>query len=328
MQNLFNIPWLSLLVFSLIIATSNVAMAEIKPQTLTYKKVGDLQIQANVFRPESAVKRPVVLWIHGGALMMGSKKGVPKQLTTLCERENFVLVSLDYRLAPEAKIPEIIEDLKDGMNWIRSAGPDLFGADPEKMVVAGASAGGYLAMMSGIATKTPPTAIVAYWGFGDIDGKWTTSPSEFYRKKMSLISKEDAYAALSKDVLTNTDNVKGRGRGNLFIYFKQNGLWAKEASGFDPETEPEKFIPLCPIKNLSPKYPPILMLHGTADTDVPYEKSVEMAEALKRLNRPYELITIEKGGHGLWGGDRKLIEKAFQRSTEYIREQLTKSDKP
>ena len=327
MQNLFNTPSLFLSVLSLIIVTSNVAMAEIKPQTLTYKKVGDLEIQANVYRPENAVKRPVVLWVHGGALMMGSKKGVPKQLTTLCEREKFVLVSLDYRLVPEAKIPDIIEDLRDGMNWIRSAGPELFGADPEKMVVAGASAGGYLAMMSGIATEVPPTAIVAYWGFGDVDGKWTTTPNEYYRKKMSLISKEDAYAAVSPKVLTNTDNVKGRGRGNLFIYFKQNGLWAKEASGFDPETEPEKFIPLCPIKNLSPKYPPILMLHGTADTDVPYEKSVEMAEALKRLGRPYELITIEKGGHSLWGGDRKLIEKAFQRSMEYIREQLTKSDK-
>lgn len=328
MRSSSSFQWCSLLVSLLILAASSVAIAEIKPNTLTYKKVGDLEIQADVYRPENGVNRPVVLWIHGGALMMGSKKGVPKQLKALCEKEKFVLVSLDYRLAPEAKIPEIIEDLKDGMNWIRVSGPELFGADPQKMVVAGASAGGYLAMMSGIVTKTPPTAIVAYWGFGDIDGKWTTTPNEYYRKKMSLISKEDAYAALSKEVLTNTDNVKGRGRGNLFIYFKQNGLWAKEASGFDPVSESEKFIPYCPIKNLTDKYPPILFLHGTADTDVPYEKSVAMVEELKRLKRPYELITIEKGGHGLWGGDRNLIEKAFKRSTEYIREQLTESDKP
>ncbi|NQT11508.1 MAG: hypothetical protein HQ582_02085 [Planctomycetes bacterium] len=44
---------------------------------------------------------------------------------------------------------------------------------------------------------------------------------------------------------------------------------------------------------------------------------------LKRLGRPHELITVENGGHSLWGGDPKLIEQAFARSIEYIHEQLS-----
>ncbi len=59
-------------------------------------------------------------------------------------------------------------------------------------------------------------------------------------------------------------------------------------------------------------------LHGTADKDVPVEQSISMARELKRHGVAHEVITIEGGGHSLWGGDRKLIEKAFKRSTEYI----------
>jgi acetyl esterase/lipase len=297
--------------------------AELKRSTFVYKTVGDVEIHADVHRPDRSDKRPVIAWFHGGALMMGSRQGVPRQLQELSQREGYVLVSFDYRLAPEVKIPQIIDDVRDGLDWVRRSGPELFGADPDRLVVAGASAGGYLTMMSGIAVDPPPTALVAYWGFGDVDGKWTTEPNEHYRKRMPLVSEDDAWAAVGKEVVTHTDKTNGRARGNFFIYLKQNGLWAKVASGFDPNTEPEKLAPLCPIKNLSPEYPPILMLHGTADKDVPCEQSVEMARALERLGRPHELITIENGGHSLWGGDSKLIEQAFARSMEYIREQLS-----
>ena len=112
---------------------------------------------------------------------MGSRPAVPKQLIELAEKESFVLVSLDYRLAPETKLPKIIEDLTDGISWVANDGPELFFADTSKIVVAGASAGGYLALMSGVISARP-TAIVSYWGFGDIDGKWTTEPNDAYRK--------------------------------------------------------------------------------------------------------------------------------------------------
>ncbi len=56
---------------------------------------------------------------------------------------------------------------------------------------------------------------------------------------------------------------------------------------------------------------------------MPYQCSTDMVEALKKAGVAHELITIENGGHSLWGGDRKLIEQAFARSMEYIDEQLS-----
>ena len=77
-------------------------------QTHTFKTVGDLKIQADVYRPDDTKVRPVVVWIHGGALVMGSRKSVPQNLLDLCRDEGYALVSIDYRLAPEVKLPEIV----------------------------------------------------------------------------------------------------------------------------------------------------------------------------------------------------------------------------
>ncbi len=289
-----------------------------------YKFVGDLKIRADVYRHDHSVKRSVIVWLHGGALIMGSRSMVPQQLKDLAREERFVLVSLGYRLAPEAQLQEIISDLRDGIDWIHESEPELFDADPSRVVVAGASAGGYLALMSGFDSEHRPTAIVSYWGFGDVDGDWTTKPSEAYRKG-KLISKEDAWAGVGGGVLTETNKQNGRGRSTFFLYLKQTGRWINAVSGLDPTTDRAKLTPYCPVRNVTPEFPPTLFLHGTADRDVPVEQSISMARELEKHGVPNESIIIERGGHGLWGGDRKLIEQAFKRSTEFIRERLRAS---
>lgn len=288
----------------------------------SFKTVGRVKLQADVYRHDDEIARGVIVWLHGGALIMGTRTGVPKQLADLAKESGFVLVSLDYRLAPEAQLPEIIGDLKDGLKWVRESGPELFHADASRIVVAGASAGGYLALMSGVVSDPPPLAIVSYWGFGDVDGDWTTKPSEAYRKG-KLIAKEDAWAGVGDQVLTATNQKNGRGRSVFFLYLKQTGQWINAVGGFDPETDRDQLTPFCPVRNVSPSFPPTLFLHGTADKDVPVGQSIAMAAALKRHGVAHEVITIEGGGHSLWGGDPKLIDQAFERSVEYIRERLS-----
>jgi acetyl esterase/lipase len=106
---------------------SAAADATLVKRTYTYKTVGDCEIRADVYRPEGDAMRPVVVWIHGGALIVGSRQGVPGNLKALCRAEGFILVSIDYRLAPEVKVPTIIEDLQDAIRWVREKGPELNG---------------------------------------------------------------------------------------------------------------------------------------------------------------------------------------------------------
>jgi acetyl esterase/lipase len=291
-------------------------------KTYTYKTVGDCRIQADVYRADDSVVRPGVVWMHGGALIVGSRQGVPGGLRDLCRDQGYVLISIDYRLAPEVKLPGIIEDVRDAWAWIRKEGPALFHVDPDKLLAAGGSAGGYLTMMTGIAIDPPPVALLAYWGYGDVDGPWYTEPSTHYRQTVPLIPKEEAYQAVGTKVLTGTEGPEGKARARFYLYLRQNGLWTKEVTGFDPDTERHKLDPYCPVRNVTPQYPPILMIHGTVDTDVPYEESAAMARELARQGVEHELITVPGGGHGLGGGDKERIADAHAKALEFVRRKL------
>jgi acetyl esterase/lipase len=297
---------------------SAVASGEEAPfvkKTYTFKTVDQVDVQLDLHRHQDDRVRPVLAYLHGGALIMGSRTGVPRQLLDLCQREGIALVSIDYRLAPEVKLPAIIEDVRDAFRWLRKEAGRLH-LDVDRLVVSGGSAGGYLTMMCGIAIEPRPKALVAYWGYGDVDGAWYTEPSAFYRKQ-PLVKKEDAFAGVNKGILTGSDNPQLQGRRRFYLYLRQNGLWTKEVTGFDPE-EREKLDPYCPVRNITRVYPPILMIHGTTDDDVPYELSAAMAKELERKNVPHELITVVGAGHGLAGGDPKMVEDAHKRAAAFI----------
>ena len=305
-------------------AACDAAEAPFEKKTYVYKRVGDCTIEADVYRADDAVVRPVVVWIHGGALIMGSRQGVPGRLLDLCRTEGFALVSLDYRLAPEVKLPAIIEDVQDALGWIRREGPTRLNVDPKRMVVAGGSAGGYLTMMTGICVEPRPTALVAYWGYGDVDGAWYTSPSPHHGNAASLLPLEEMLAAVGGKPITGSDRdlPTRQARGHYYRYLRQNGLWTKEVSGFDPETERAKLDPYCPVRNITSEYPPILMIHGTEDKDVPYEESAAMARQLARHHVSHELVTVPGGGHGLGGGDPEVIAAAHAKALSFVKRYL------
>lgn len=317
---------LSLLVTAIGIAADNDAKtAAEKPLVKTthvYKTVGDVKVEADVYRPEGTEARPVVVWIHGGALIVGSRSQVPKPILELCTRERFVFVSLDYRLAPEVKLPEIAADVQDGFRWLHEQGPKLFGADTRRIVVTGGSAGGFLTMLSGAIVQPKPTALVAYWGYGDIDGEWTRSKSTHHG---APVSRDEALAGVGKKVLTNTDDpAEGKARGGYYRHLRQTGGWSLGVTGIDAEKEPGKLDRFCPVKQITRDYPPILMIHGTKDTDVPYFCSADMARELTKQGVKHELLTIEGAEHGLRDGDPKKVAEANARAREFIKEQLAK----
>src|SRR5262249_26764684 len=160
---------------------------------------------------------------------------------------------------------------------------------------------------TGVRLKNKPRALVAYWGYGDVDGEWYVKPSEHYRKAAPLVAKEEALKGVGGKVLTGSEtDFDGKARGRYYLYLRQNGLWTKEGTGFDPATEKAKLDPYCPVRNVTAAYPPTMLVHGTEDTDVPYELSANMAKEFERNKVPYELITVRGAGHGLSGGDKKL----------------------
>jgi acetyl esterase/lipase len=289
--------------------------------THTFKKVGDLGIKADVYGYDDDKPRPVVVWIHGGALINGHRESVPKWLADECVTSGNVLVSIDYRLAPETQLPEIIKDVEDAFAWIADKGPELFHADPKRIAVVGGSAGGYLTLTAGFRAKPRPIALVSLWGYGDLVGDWYSKPSPHPRHQQSKLSREEAYKQVSGPPVSDSRDRKGDG-GAFYQFCRQQGLWPKAVSGWDPHQEPEKFFKYMAVKNVTAEYPPTLLIHGDKDTDVPYEQSVMMDEQLTKNNVEHRLITLTGGEHGLAGADAQAIQQAYADAVAFLRKHL------
>ena len=288
-----------------------------KPVRTTYefKRAGDCTIRADVYRSPGLDVRPVVLWLHGGALIMGSRHGIDRAFLDSLVKAGYVVVSIDYRLAPETKLPDILTDVQDAYRWVREQGPGLFQANPEEIAVAGGSAGGYLTLMTGYLVEPRPRALVSFWGYGDIAGAWYSRPDPFYTRQ-PLVPKDEAYHAVGSHVLSESMGRNNRSR--FYLYCRQQGLWPKEVAGHDPDKEPKAFDPWCPVRNISARYPPTLLVHGSKDADVPYEQSEAMAKELKRQGVEHELITIPDAGHGLTGVPPTVVAKTQAQALAFI----------
>ena len=282
-----------------------------------YKKVDDLEIRADVYRVDDRKEKPVVVWIHGGALINGHRESVPDRLKTSLIEAGYLIVSIDYRLAPETKLPEIVRDVEDAFAWIRKEGPELFQANSKRIAVMGGSAGGYLTLTAGFRVEPRPTVLISFWGYGDLIGDWYSTPSLHARHHQSKLSETEARAQISGPPVSDSRERNGEG-GAFYQFCRQKGIWPQEVSGWNPKTQPQNFDAYMPVKNVTKDYPPALLIHGTVDTDVPYEQSVLMAEQFKKHNVFHRLISIPDAEHGLSGGDPKLIDEGYNAVVPFL----------
>lgn len=286
--------------------------------TCVYKTVDGHAIYADVYRSNDDARRPTLVYIHGGALIMGSRSGIDETVRNRYVAAGFGLVSIDYRLAPETKLPAIADDLDDAFRWVRTVAADHYRLDPRRVAVVGHSAGGYLALLSGVRVTPRPTAIVSYYGYGDIVGPWYSQPDPFYCQQ-SLVPESEARAAVGNRPVSDARGPENAQRGRFYLYCRQQGLWPREVAGVDPDADPDFFTPYCPERNVTRDYPPILLLHGDQDTDVPYEQSTLMARRLRAAGVEHELITIEGGGHGFDRAvERQDVARAVDRALAFL----------
>ncbi|AGK52382.1 alpha/beta hydrolase [Bacillus sp. 1NLA3E] len=286
--------------------------------TVIYKESACFTLTADFYETKQDYA-PVIVYIHGGGLLWGSREEIPKEMVKLYTDNGFSLFSINYRLAPETKLPDILEDVEDALTWIESEGPKHFSIDPKRIAVVGSSAGGYLALCTGT-FKNKPRAIVSFYGYGDITAKWATNPNKFYSQKV-IVPKETAKKLVSNQIITEgtVDD-----RFLLYLYARQTGEWIQEISGINPLINKEQLLKLCPIYNITKDYPSTLLLHGTKDVDVPYEQSVFMRGALVKQGIEAKIITIPNGDH-VFDKDfyNPVVQNALKQVIEFLQSHLS-----
>jgi acetyl esterase/lipase len=288
-------------------------------RTYTYKTVKKHEIKADVHLAGGGASRPVIVWIHGGSLIMGHRNTVPSWQLQRYTEAGYAVVSIDYRLAPETKLPAIIDDLQDAFHWVAAQGPRLFHADPRRIAAVGHSAGGYLALMAGVICDPRPAALVSFYGYGDVLGDWHCRPDPIYLQR-PLVPRQKAQRTVGREVISGTP--EPHRRGDFYVYLRQQGLWPLEVSGHDPETESSFFHLYCPVRNIDPEYPPTLLLHGDRDADVPYEQSSMMAITLAGAKVNHELVTIPGGEHSFDKEESEAARHALSRVLEFLAQRL------
>ena len=289
--------------------------------THVYKKGDGYTLELDVYRANGMLQgnAPVVVFIHGGALIWGSREKVNETELHAILAEGIAYVSIDYRLAPETTLMAIKKDVEDALQWVRGDGAALYGFDVNRVAVLGRSAGGYLALLSGTFAM-PPKCIVSYYGYGDVLGSWYAQPSPHYLKS-PLISEAEAEACVREDVPVSA----GHERFPLYLRSRQIGSWASLVSGYDPSEVNDMLTLYCPIRWIDGRYPETFLLHGSADTDVPVELSRNMHAALTNAGIASQLYILPDGEH-VFDAEWKNTPEEFGRVIEFLRLSLNRSE--
>ena len=101
-------------------------------------------IPARIYTPSDETSLPVLVWFHGGGWVVGDLESADATARHLCNESSSVIISIDYRLAPETKFPGASDDCYTATQWVSENASSL-NADPDKIAVGGDSAGGNLA---------------------------------------------------------------------------------------------------------------------------------------------------------------------------------------
>ncbi|BCL80095.1 alpha/beta hydrolase [Ktedonobacteria bacterium brp13] len=133
---------------------SNVLFRHIRIADIEDRSIPGRQspIPVRIYRPIKAANLPVVVFFHGGGWAIGGLNGHDAICRRVAVENGALVVSVDYRLAPEHTYPAAVEDAYDATCWVAEHSADL-GASPDKLIVMGDSAGGNLAAVVSLMSR-------------------------------------------------------------------------------------------------------------------------------------------------------------------------------
>lgn len=238
----------------------------------------------DLYLPDMSGTPPLIINIHGGAFLMGDKSMEASNIAVQLEA-GYAAASLDYRLSGEALFPAAVQDVKVAVRWLR-AQAGTYGYDPDRFIVWGESAGGYLAQMVAIT------------------GSQTT---EFDGSELSLAHVSAAVQAAVVWYGPNDFAVMDR------QFAETPPPSGAEPQLHDPADSPEsRFLgaPLPTVPELTRRsnplpylataaeLPPFSIAAGDHDNLVPPQQSVELARAVEAVGGHAELTLVAGVGHG------------------------------
>ncbi len=265
--------WGTLLALALLATPRPGAAATPEVQKLAdiqYASLGGKSLRLDLYRLDRAQQLPLVVWLHGGAWEAGTKDAMP--LAALVTH-GFALASVDFEPASIAPFPTQVHEIKAALRFLRAEASRL-GYDARRIGILGASSGGHLAALVGTTNGNP-----------ELEGTLGDH----------LDQSSEVQAIVSYF-----------GASNLTTILAQStpfGLRVRTPAlerllGGQPENRTALARLASPVFNVDASDPPLLLLHGDQDPQMPINQSHELEGAYEQRGLPVELIVVHGAGHG------------------------------
>ncbi|EPQ60582.1 alpha/beta-hydrolase [Gloeophyllum trabeum ATCC 11539] len=285
--------------------------------TYVFKRFGDkIPIELDVYVPSTIDAQgkplPVLIWFHGGGLLQGHRGRLAAHMINGVSKYNHILVSPDYRLAPQVRMPEIVSDVADAIKFIGEELPVKLQEDAKvtvdinRVATCGSSAGGWLSLLAALYIKADIKACTAIFPITDTRAAFWTTPQ--WPRGVPKIETEKVAPYLKHDAPVMTNNTPDMNRGSMYDYMLQNAILNDLL--YDSTTPPAEAYAISVLVRSYPPdkaLPPIYITHGDDDDKVEVAQSREVVEALKERDPGGEgdrwvYEEVPGKNHG-WDGD-------------------------
>jgi len=252
---------------------------------LIYGNVDGRNLTADIFTPKETPEsaRPAIVFLHGGSWVTGNPSQFHYHAGYLASKYGMFAMSVDYRLSGEAQFPAALQDAKCAVRWVRSKAKE-YNIDPERIAIAGGSAGGHLSSM-----------MLTTAGVPEYEGKGGNNKFSSHVNLGVLFNGEfDMWDLVDKGSLI--------GAMEKFI-------------GGKPDEIPGLYSDLSSVHRIHKYVPPVLLLHGTVDKCVSHDQSIAFYNRLNAVGVHAEIALYDGKPHAWFNGepDRTITLKRMEK---------------
>lgn len=262
----------------------------VKSAAIPYAEVDGQELALDLYMPAGVENPPLVVYIHGGAWRFGSRDSVS---TIDLVDAGFALASVSFRLTPVAPLPAQVHDIKGAIRFLR-AHADEYGFDADRIGITGVSSGAHLAALVGLTNGSPEHE-------GTVGGNPDVS--------------SDVHAVVSYFGASNLTSILDQSTP-LGLNVREPALELLLGGPVAEKTDVARFG--SPVFHVDSSDPPLLLLHGDQDPQMPINQTHELHGAAKQngLDVQFEVVHgAAHGGNGFFDAERTALVTDFFRRT-------------
>ncbi len=238
-------------------------------ETLNIFTFQEKKLKASFYKPMNHPIKATILYFHGGGLIFGDRDDLPLSYVELLTSAGIAIVAVDYPLAPETKMPDILDVSFQITRWFVSDFLPKIGED--RYFIMGRSAGGFLSLSTTLYANeltNQPLGAISFYGYYNLNDAIFSVPSRYYLQYPKVSDKLVASLIQNDQVLTKGD----KNRYLLYMASRQKGDWMDLLLS-SPDQRRKLSIPRKKLETL----PPLFVAAAKGDPDVPTRQSRQLA---------------------------------------------------